>query len=84
MLLSVFFFVRFLKKRRVGVGQPRGPPLKRAVGLVVGRKMKMPEFIWQWTDGLLNVTTSKVEVAERALKEGFLVIGRLVPQGDFS
>jgi len=44
----------------------------------------MPEFIWQWTDGLLKVTTSKVEVAERALKEGFLVIGRLVPQGDFS
>ncbi len=40
----------------------------------------MPEFIWQWTDGLMKVTTTKTEVAEKALRAGFLVIGVMKPQ----
>ncbi len=40
----------------------------------------MPEFMWQWTDGAIKVFTTKVEVAEKALREGFLVIGVRAPQ----
>jgi hypothetical protein len=40
----------------------------------------MPDFIWQWTDGLMKVTTTKTEVAEKALRAGFLVIGIMKPR----
>ena len=32
----------------------------------------MPEFVWQWTDGLFKVTTSRIEDAEQALRRGVL------------
>ena len=35
----------------------------------------MSEFIWHWTSGNSRVYTKKVEVAERAMKEGNLVMG---------
>lgn len=35
----------------------------------------MAEFIWHWTDGDKKVYTKKTEVAEKAMKKGFLVMG---------
>jgi hypothetical protein len=41
----------------------------------------MPEFIWHWTKGNKKIYTTKVEIAEQALKEGCFVMGaRLNPQ----
>jgi len=33
------------------------------------------EFIWHWTNGNSKVFTKRVEVAERAMKDGMLVMG---------
>ena len=35
----------------------------------------MSEFIWHWTSGNKKIYTKKVEVAEKAMKEGMLVMG---------
>ena len=35
----------------------------------------MSEFIWHWTKGNSKVYTKNTEVAEKAMKEGMLVIG---------
>ena len=35
----------------------------------------MAEFIWHWTKGNHKVYTRKTEVAEKAMHEGFLVMG---------
>jgi len=35
----------------------------------------MAEFIWQWTKGERKIYTRRVDVAEKAMKEGFLVMG---------
>ena len=35
----------------------------------------MNEFIWYWTKGNSKVYTKKTEVAEKAMKEGMLVMG---------
>lgn len=35
----------------------------------------MYEFIWHWTDGNKKVYTRKTDVAEKAMKNGFLVMG---------
>lgn len=35
----------------------------------------MSEFIWHWSNGDKKVYTRKTEVAERAMKKGFLVMG---------
>ena len=35
----------------------------------------MAEFIWQWTKGEKKIYTRRTDVAEQAMKEGFLVMG---------
>ena len=35
----------------------------------------MAEFIWHWTKGDKKIYTRKTDVAERAMQEGFLVMG---------
>jgi hypothetical protein len=35
----------------------------------------MTEFIWYWTKGNKKIFTKKTEVAEKAMKEGMLVMG---------
>ena len=35
----------------------------------------MTEFIWHWTKGNKKIYTKRTDVAERAMKEGFLVMG---------
>jgi len=35
----------------------------------------MAEFIWHWTNGNNKIFTKKTEVAEKAMKEGMLVMG---------
>jgi len=40
----------------------------------------MPNFLWQWSDGTMKITTTKVDVAEQALRAGYLVIGIMAPQ----
>ena len=41
---------------------------------------KLSEFIWHWTNGNKRIYTKKTEIAEKAMKEGMLVMGtRLKP-----
>jgi hypothetical protein len=35
----------------------------------------MSEFVWYWTKGSSKVYTKNTEVAEKALKDGMLVMG---------
>ena len=35
----------------------------------------MTEFIWHWTKGNQKIYTRKTDIAEKAMKEGFLVMG---------
>ena len=35
----------------------------------------MSDFIWHWTDGNKKIYTKKTEVAEKAMKNGMLVMG---------
>jgi len=47
-------------------------------GSCVGRKMS--EFIWYWTKGESRIYTKKSNIAEKALREGKMVMGmRLKP-----
>ena len=36
---------------------------------------EMSEFIWHWRSGNTKIYTKKIEVAEKAMKEGILVMG---------
>jgi len=36
---------------------------------------KMTEFIWHWTKGNNKIYTRMTDVAEKAMNEGFLVMG---------
>ena len=45
--------------------------------LVMGEK-KMSEFIWHWSNGDKKIYTKKTEVAEKAMREGMLVMGMKV------
>jgi len=38
----------------------------------------MSEFVWCWTKGNSKVYTRNTEVAEKAMKEGMLVLGTKV------
>ena len=38
----------------------------------------MTEFVWYWTKGNSKVYTRNTEVAEKAMKEGMLVMGAKV------
>ena len=40
-----------------------------------GRKRKMSEFIWHWTKENIKIYTRNIEIAEKALKEGLLIMG---------
>ena len=35
----------------------------------------MSEFVWYWTKGERKIYTRKTEIAEKALKDGLLVMG---------
>jgi len=35
----------------------------------------MSEFIWHWTKGNSKIYTKKTDIAEKAMKEGMLVMG---------
>jgi hypothetical protein len=35
----------------------------------------MYEFIWHWTKGNKKIYTRRIDIAEKAMKEGFLVMG---------
>jgi len=35
----------------------------------------MYEFIWHWTKGNKKIYTRKIEIAEKAMKDGYLVMG---------
>jgi hypothetical protein len=35
----------------------------------------MYEFIWHWTKGNKKIYTRRTDVAEKAMREGFLVMG---------
>jgi len=36
---------------------------------------KMSEFIWHWRNGNKRIYTKKTEIAEKAMKDGMLVMG---------
>jgi hypothetical protein len=38
----------------------------------------MNEFIWHWTKGDSKIYTRKTDVAERAMREGMLVISKKI------
>jgi hypothetical protein len=38
----------------------------------------MSEYIWYWTKGNSKVYTKNTEVAEKAMKEGMLIMGKRV------
>ena len=38
----------------------------------------MSEFVWYWTKGNNKIYTRNTDVAEKAMKEGMLVMGRKV------
>jgi hypothetical protein len=38
----------------------------------------MSEFIWYWTKGESKIYTKKIEIAEKAMKEGNFVMGIIV------
>jgi hypothetical protein len=35
----------------------------------------MSELVWHWTSGNKKIYTKKIEIAEKAMKEGMFVIG---------
>jgi hypothetical protein len=35
----------------------------------------MTDFVWWWSEGNIKIFTRNIEVAERAMKEGMLVMG---------
>lgn len=39
---------------------------------------EMSEFIWYWTKGERRIYTRNMEIAEKALKDGMLVMGMRV------
>lgn len=43
---------------------------------IVGRADLMADFIWHWREGSTKIYTKKEELAEKAMKKGFLVIGK--------
>lgn len=49
---------------------------KNLIRIFGGEKENMSEFIWHWTDGDKKIFTRKTEVAEKAMKNGFLIMGR--------
>jgi len=47
---------------------------------LVGGELFMSEFIWHWTKENKKIYTTQVDLAEKAMKDGFLVMGaRIYP-----
>ena len=63
--------MKFKKIYKEVIYSPLSPKL-----VVVGEKMS--EFVWYWTKGNSKVYTKNTEVAEKAMKEGKLVLGMKV------
>lgn len=61
-----------MKFEKIFKGDIDKPMLNKLV--VMGEK-KMSEFIWHWTNGNNKIYTRRIDVAEKAMKEGILVIG---------
>jgi len=38
----------------------------------------MTQLIWHWSKGNSKIFTKKKDIAEKAMKEGFLVIGKKI------
>ncbi|MGF3553992.1 MAG: hypothetical protein ACQXXF_01785 [Thermoplasmatota archaeon] len=38
----------------------------------------MSEFIWYWTKGNSKIYTKNIEIADKAMKEGFLIMGKKI------
>lgn len=38
----------------------------------------MTEFIWYWTIGEKKIFTKNTEIAEKAMKDGMLVMGKMI------
>ena len=36
---------------------------------------RMSDFVWYWTKGSSKIYTKNIEVAEKAMKEGILIMG---------
>jgi hypothetical protein len=47
--------------------------------VVFGGELKMSDFIWTWTKGNTKVFTMDTDSAEKAMKEGNLVMGVRAP-----
>ena len=43
----------------------------------------MSEFIWHWTKGNSKVYTKNTKIAEKAMKEGMLVLGKKIKTNIF-
>jgi hypothetical protein len=41
----------------------------------------LSEFVWYWTKGNRKIYTKKTEIAERAMKDGMLVMGMKIKPG---
>jgi len=39
----------------------------------------MPEFIWKCTKGNKKILTTQIELAEKAMKDGFFIMGARIP-----
>jgi len=41
----------------------------------------MSDFIWHWTNGNKTIYTKRNDIAEKAMKEGMLVMGTKIQPG---
>jgi hypothetical protein len=48
----------------------------RLHNLVVMGEREMTDFVWWWSEGDIKIFTKNIEVAEKAMKGGMLVMGR--------
>ncbi len=49
--------------------------LRSFTNISFGGEKDMSDFIWYWTDGNKKVYTKKTDVAEKAMRNGMLVMG---------
>jgi len=47
----------------------------RLHNLAVMGEREMTDFVWWWSEGNIKIFTKNIEIAERAMKEGLLVMG---------
>jgi hypothetical protein len=66
-------YVQSLLIQKIFIGDSNKPTLDK--NIFVGRKRNMSEFIWHWTKENIKIYTRNIEIAEKALKEGLLIMG---------